>query len=81
MSEKKEEDYLKLLRHLDIRPEEFMMIGNSLKSDVIPVLNIGGHAIHVPYHITWAHEQVETTLEHKKFQACGAFEGSIGCGD
>jgi putative hydrolase of the HAD superfamily len=68
MSEKGEEDYLKLIRHLDILPDEFMMIGNSLKSDVIPVLNIGGHAIHVPYHTTWAHEHVETTLEHDNFR-------------
>jgi putative hydrolase of the HAD superfamily len=68
MSEKKEADYLKLIRHLDIRPEEFMMIGNSLKSDVIPVINIGGHAVHVPYHTTWAHEHVETKLEHDNFK-------------
>ncbi len=68
MSDKKEEDYLKLIKHLDIRPDEFMMIGNSLKSDIIPVINIGGHAIHVPYHTTWAHEQVETTLDHANFR-------------
>lgn len=68
MSEKKEADYLKLIRHLDIQPEEFMMIGNSLKSDVIPVINIGGHAVHVPYHTTWAHEHVETKLEHDNFK-------------
>lgn len=68
MSEKKEEDYRKLIRHLDIPPAEFMMIGNSLKSDVIPVLNIGGHAIHVPYHTTWAHEHVEINLEHENFR-------------
>lgn len=68
MSEKKEADYLKLIRHLDIQPGEFMMIGNSLKSDVIPVINIGGHAIHVPYHTTWAHEHVETKLEHQNFR-------------
>ena len=68
MSEKGEDDYLKLIRHLDIRPGEFMMIGNSLKSDIIPVLNIGGHAIHVPFHTTWAHEHVETTLEHNNFR-------------
>jgi putative hydrolase of the HAD superfamily len=68
MSEKGEEDYLKLIRHLDIQPVEFMMIGNSLKSDVIPVLNIGGHAIHVPYHTTWAHEHVETKLDHVNFR-------------
>jgi putative hydrolase of the HAD superfamily len=68
MSDKKEEDYLKLIKHLDICPDEFMMIGNSLKSDIIPVINIGGHAIHVPYHTTWAHEQVETTLDHINFR-------------
>lgn len=68
MSDKGEEDYLKLIKHLDIQPGEFMMIGNSLKSDIIPVLNIGGHAIHIPYHTTWAHEHVETKLDHENFR-------------
>jgi putative hydrolase of the HAD superfamily len=68
MSDKQEEDYVKLIKHLDINPDEFMMVGNSLKSDVMPVLNIGGHAIHVPFHTTWAHEHVETSLEHKNFK-------------
>lgn len=68
MSDKGEKDYLKLLRHLDIRPAEFMMIGNSLKSDIIPVISIGGHGVHVPYHTTWAHEHVETKLEHENFR-------------
>lgn len=67
MSEKQEKDYLKLLRHLDCRPEEFLMVGNSLKSDVLPVLAIGGHAIHVPYHVTWQHEMVDHTVEHERF--------------
>ncbi|MBS1500463.1 MAG: HAD family hydrolase [Bacteroidetes bacterium] len=68
MSDKRKEDYLKLIRHLDINPDEFMMIGNSLKSDVIPVINMGGHAIHIPYHTTWAHEHVETSLDHPNFR-------------
>lgn len=68
MSDKKEDDYKKLIKHLDIKPEEFLMIGNSLKSDVLPVLNVGGHAVHVPYHITWAHETVEATIEHENFR-------------
>src|SRR6185312_506218 len=68
MSEKKEDAYRKLIRHLDIPPAQFMMIGNSLKSDIIPVINIGGHAIHVPYHTTWAHEHVETKLEHENLR-------------
>jgi len=68
MSDKREADYKKLIKHLDIKPEEFLMIGNSLKSDALPVLNIGGHAIHVPYHITWEHETVESKIEHANFR-------------
>lgn len=61
MSEKKENDYQKLLNHLDIAPEAFLMIGNSLKSDVLPILTIGGSAIHVPFHTTWQFEEVKKT--------------------
>ncbi|TDO28343.1 HAD family hydrolase [Sediminibacterium goheungense] len=68
MSEKKEADYQKLLKHLDIQPTEFMMLGNSLKSDVLPVLELGGHAVHIPYHTTWAHETIDSTIEHKHFK-------------
>jgi len=68
MSEKAEPDYQKLIRHLDIQPHEFMMIGNSLKSDILPVLNIGGHAIHIPYHVTWGHEKIEKSIEHNNFR-------------
>jgi len=68
MSDKQEKDYLKLIRHLDIKPEEFLMVGNSLKSDVLPVLAIGGKGYHVPYHTTWAHEQIEHTIEHRDFK-------------
>ncbi|MFM9909655.1 MAG: HAD family hydrolase [Chitinophagaceae bacterium] len=68
MSDKQEADYRKLIKHLDIKSEEFLMIGNSIKSDIMPVLGIGGHAIHVPFHITWAHEKVEQTIEHVNFR-------------
>ncbi|HUR10500.1 MAG TPA: HAD family hydrolase [Flavitalea sp.] len=68
MSDKQEKDYKKLIRHLDIRPDEFLMIGNSLKSDIIPVLELGGHGIHIPYHTTWAHERVETQVDHENFR-------------
>lgn len=68
MSDKKESDYLKLIKHLDIEPSQFMMIGNSIKSDVLPVLAIGGYGVHVPYHTTWAHEHVEHNVEHKNFK-------------
>ena len=68
MSEKKESDFEKLIRHLDIKSAELMMIGNSIKSDILPVLNIGGHGIHVPYHVTWAHEKVDTAIDHVNFR-------------
>lgn len=58
LSHKKEANYSKLLNHLDINPPEFLMIGNSLKSDILPLVNIHAHAIHIPFHTTWAHEQV-----------------------
>ncbi|CAH8286231.1 putative hydrolase of the HAD superfamily [Mariniflexile fucanivorans] len=58
LSDKQEANYSKLLNHLDIKPSEFLMIGNSLKSDVLPLVNIKAHAIHVPFHTTWVHEQV-----------------------
>ena len=60
MSDKKESDYKKLLSHLDIEANELLMIGNSLKSDVLPLVKIGASAIHVPFHTTWAHEEVST---------------------
>lgn len=69
MSDKKEKDYRKLLKHLDCTPDRFMMLGNSLKSDILPVLELGGFGVHIPYHVTWTHEQHEVNLEHERFIA------------
>lgn len=63
MSEKKVADYESILKHLDIKPAEFLMVGNSLKSDILPLVKIGASAIHVPYHTTWVHEEV--TIEEQ----------------
>jgi putative hydrolase of the HAD superfamily len=71
MSDKQPADYIKLIKHLDIAPEEFMMVGNSLKSDIIPVLEIGGHGVHVPFHTTWAHEMVSNPVVHPQFREVG----------
>ena len=68
VSEKKEPEYQKLIRHLDISPSEFLMIGNSIKSDILPVLNLGGHGFHVPFHTTWELEKVEIRIEHANFR-------------
>ena len=67
MVEKENLDYEKLLTRLEIQPEEFLMIGNSLKSDVLPVLNLGGTAIHIPFHTTWAHERIDHEIVHPNF--------------
>lgn len=58
LSDKKEENYQNLLDHLEISVSEFLMVGNSLKSDVMPIVNIGAQAVHVPFHTTWLHEEV-----------------------
>ncbi|RYG21365.1 MAG: HAD family hydrolase, partial [Chitinophagaceae bacterium] len=67
MSDKQEADYRKLVKHLDCPEEEFLMVGNSLKSDVLPVLAIGGNAIHIPFHTTWLHKEVAEEIVHANF--------------
>ena len=59
MENKDEKNYLELIAKNDIRPEELLMIGNSVKSDIAPVINIGGMAIHTPHDIVWVHEMMD----------------------
>lgn len=65
MSDKREEDYRKIIKSLNCKPEKLVMVGNSFKSDILPVVNLGGRGIYIPYHTTWAHEVVET-IEHER---------------
>ena len=74
MSEKKESDYKKLIKHLDINAREFLMIGNSLKSDVLPLINIGATAIHIPFHTTWKHEKVKQNLLNYNYRTISKIE-------
>tara|TARA_R110002051_G_scaffold1246_1_gene6855 strand:- start:10502 stop:11200 length:699 start_codon:yes stop_codon:yes gene_type:complete len=67
LSDKKEKNYSDLLEHLQIKPSEFLMIGNSLKSDVLPLVEIGARAVHVPFHTTWEHEEVRGPIENKGY--------------
>lgn len=67
MADKQEINYQKLLKRLEIQPSEFFMIGNSLKSDVLPVLGIGGYAVHIPFHTTWEHEKISHNVVHDNF--------------
>lgn len=57
--EKDPATYRRVLDRLGVDPSGFCMIGNSIRSDVLPVLELGGQAVHVPYHLTWEHEHVE----------------------
>ena len=77
MSDKNPASYRKLVRHLDIKPEEFLMIGNSLKSDVVPVLDIGADAIHIPAQATWAHEHVADTSKIQPYLTLDNFDDLI----
>jgi len=77
MSDKKVSDYQKLLRHLDCKPENFLMLGNSIKSDILPVLELGGYGGHILYHITWTHEQHEHNLKHNNFLELKSIDGIL----
>lgn len=59
LSEKSPEQYRGVLDTLRVEPSEFLMVGNSLKSDVLPVIELGGQGAHVPYGITWGHEKID----------------------
>ncbi len=58
VSEKDARTYAALMQRQGVAPEHFLMVGNSLRSDVLPVLEAGAVAVHIPYAITWAHEHV-----------------------
>lgn len=59
VSDKTADTYAALLTRYDIAPSGFLMVGNSLRSDILPVLELGGKAVYIPYHATWAHEHAE----------------------
>jgi len=63
VSEKDPETYRRILERHGVEPGRFVMVGNSVRSDVLPVLAVGGHAVHVPYAVTWAHEVAEPPAE------------------
>jgi putative hydrolase of the HAD superfamily len=69
LSEKNVDSYRAILRRRGIKPEEFVMVGNSLRSDVAPVVELGARAVHIPYPVTWHHELVpEESLPREGWQ-------------
>jgi putative hydrolase of the HAD superfamily len=89
VSEKDERTYQRVLERHGVDPATFVMVGNSVRSDVLPVLALGGRAVHVPYHVTWALEQVEPHPSHDfpvldsfaQLPACIAAMDQGGTGD
>lgn len=69
VSEKDPATYARVLAEFDLAPARFLMIGNALRSDVAPVLALGGWAVHMPYHSTWAHE-TQATADHASGRLC-----------
>ncbi len=58
LSEKNVAAFRGVFKRRGIDPAQFVMVGNSLRSDIAPVVELGGKAVHIPYHVTWSHEQV-----------------------
>ncbi|MFW2336259.1 HAD family hydrolase [Ilumatobacter sp.] len=56
--EKDPDTYRRTLQEWSVDPATFLFVGNSVRSDMLPVIEIGGAGVHVPYHVTWAHEVV-----------------------
>ena len=68
MSDKNVKAYQKLIKYLGVKPGEFLMAGNSLKSDILPVLEAGAKAIHIPHPDTWEYERIDPQdLKDKSF--------------
>lgn len=72
VSNKGQDDYVALCDHLDVKPEELVMVGNSFRSDIAPALAVGCHAIHVPYHVVWELEKSEE-FPHERLQKISHF--------
>ena len=68
VSEKNLKTYERIIKKYEIHPHRFLMVGDSLKSDILPVIALGAHAVHVPYKTTWTHERVESAdLDERRY--------------
>lgn len=67
ISDKKPEIYTALLQKYNLNPARFLMVGNSMRSDILPVLEIGGWAVYIPYELTWAHENSAPPAANRRF--------------
>jgi putative hydrolase of the HAD superfamily len=77
VSEKDPATYRRILGRHDVAPEEFVMVGNSVRSDVLPVLEVGARAVHVPYHVTWALEVADPVPEVPTLRSLAELRGVL----
>ncbi|MEZ5278767.1 MAG: HAD family hydrolase [Opitutaceae bacterium] len=75
VAEKDRETYARILERARVRPERFVMVGNSIKSDILPVLDLGGIGVHIPYQTTWVHERAESPENHDRFFELASMTG------
>jgi putative hydrolase of the HAD superfamily len=67
VSEKTQESYAAILAHYRIAPKRFLMVGNSLKSDILPVIALGGYGVHIPAHLLWEHEAAQPPEDRQRY--------------
>ena len=67
VSDKKPHIYEKILTRYRVDSSRFLMIGNSMRSDIVPVVQIGAHALHIPYLSTWEHEQDHPPIDPEHY--------------
>lgn len=77
--EKDPETYAGLLRRFGVAPDRFLMVGNSVRSDILPVMALGGHAVHVPYHLLWDLEHVEHDALFTELASLADLPPLLGC--
>ncbi len=69
--EKDADTYARILTSIGVAPERFCMVGNSVRSDILPVLSLGAHAVHIPYPLLWEHEHVDHDEDLDELVAIG----------
>jgi putative hydrolase of the HAD superfamily len=76
--EKDVETYSGLLQRFGVHPSKFLMVGNSVRSDILPVMSLGGHAVHVPYHLLWELEHIEHDELFTELSSLAELPGILG---
>ena len=79
MLEKDVDTYARLLRRWEVAPERFCMVGNSVRSDILPVMALGGHGVHVPYHLLWDLEHVDHDEHVTELASLADLPALLGC--